>query len=42
MWYRFFHNSHSHGLFYGDFHAEQESEIRFSLAQLLALHFLSF
>ena len=33
---------HSHALFNGEFHAEQESEIRFSLAQLLALHFLSF
>ena len=30
---------HSHTLFYGEFHAEQESEVRFSLSQLLSLHF---
>ena len=30
---------HSHTLFYGEFHAEQESEVRFSLSQILSLQF---
>ena len=30
---------HSHALFNGEFHAEQESEIRFSLSQILSLQF---
>ena len=30
---------HSHTLFYGEFHAEKESEVRFSLSQILSLQF---
>ena len=30
---------HSHSLFYVEFHAEQESEVRFSLSQILSLQF---